>query len=115
MQQLLRHVLHLEEAFLGDSLLLHLLELLHRVVLALALPFHLLLHDGFAVSHLISLFRQAQVGLVTQMRQVSWLLYRNQLLHLCLLLDLLKVDSIVAFKTVLVLAILPQRCQVVNL
>ena len=49
------------------------------------------------------------------MGEVSWLLYRNQLLHLSLLFDLLKVDSVITLQTILKLSFLPQRSQVIDL
>lgn len=92
------------------------LKLLHCGFFTLALSLHLLLYHGFAIVHLVAcVSREAEIGLVAEVRQVSRLLCRDQLLHLGLLLNLLEVNSVVTFKTVVILTVFPEGSQVINL
>ena len=113
--KLLRDVLGLHEALLGNALLLNLFEFLHRRLLALTLAFHLLLyHCTLRIAHFVNFFGQAEVWFVSKMRQKGRLLHCDQLFHLGLLLDLLKVDRVVTLETLLILPLLPQRRQIVD-
>ena len=93
LHKFLGDILHLEETFLGDSLLSDLLELLHYGFFALALTLLYLLNHRFSVAHTIfCVTSEAEIGLVTQVSQICWLLYCDRLLHLCFLLDCIEVN-----------------------
>ena len=63
---------------------------------------------------IIEIFCEAEIGFISQMREVSCLLDGDELLHLGLLLDLFKIDRVVSLQALLVLSIFPLGRQVVN-